>query len=99
MSALEIQGAALEERMNTHVETFKAAVERMEHKAAERGTKQEAAISAAISEQKAAISELLAKIGERDAEQARRERDNTRWIVAAIGLGVILLGIIARWPA
>ncbi len=84
---MRLQGAVLEERMNTHVETIKAAVERMEHNAAEREAKQEAA-----------ISELLAKISDWGAEQARRERDNTRWIVAAIGLGVILLGIIARWP-
>ncbi len=98
MSALETQGAVLEERMNTHVETIKAAVERMEHNAAEREAKQAAKQEAAISEQKAAISELLAKISDWGAEQARRERDNTRWIVAAIGLGVILLGIIVRWP-
>ncbi len=67
--------------MNTHVETFTSAVERMERRAAERDAK---------------LAERVARLAERDAEQARRSLITsfviTGIILAALGVasGVII---------
>ena len=49
------------------------------------------------------ISQLREDWAKRNAEIAKRDRDNTRWIIASIlggiSIVVVTLGIIIRWPA
>ena len=46
------------------------------------------------------MAELKTDMAKRDAEAARRDRDNTRWIVASIlggvGIAVVILGFLIR---
>ncbi len=85
--------------MNTHVETFTSAVERMERRAAERDAARDIKLAerdAKLAERDAKLVERVAKLAERDAEQARRSLITsfaiTGIILAALGVasGVII---------
>ena len=45
------------------------------------------------------MKQLDADMANRDAESARREKENFRWLIGLWVATVIVLGVLARWPA
>ena len=45
-----------------------------------------------------ALERLERRMAERDAEAAKRDKDNLRWQIGLWIAAVVILGIIVRWP-
>ena len=46
-----------------------------------------------------ALERLERRMAERDAESAKRDKDNLRWQVGLWIAAVVIIGILVRWPA
>ena len=46
-----------------------------------------------------ALERLERRMAERDAEAAKRDKDNLRWQVGLWIAAVVIIGILVRWPA
>ena len=75
----------------------------MEH--SERMARQEERMNTLQAKYESALDRLRVDIARRDthiadrfADMARRDRDNTRWLVSIWIAGILLLGAWLRWP-
>ena len=84
--------------MNTHQATQEGAMDRLRADMAER----DAARDAGISKLESAMDRLRVDMAKRDADMAKRDKDNTRWMigmwVAAVVVLGAFLGTLIIWP-